>query len=134
MYKKPFRWVAWATLLIPFSVWAQEMDHSSHGMGAPDTSEVAVVELAPKGGDASSSNDEISVETEVAELASGRGGCKHRGGGKKGHEGHGGGKGGGHGGSHGGMQRKHKEMVARMDLIEARLAKIEVMLERLLQR
>lgn len=33
-----------------------------------------------------------------------------------------------------GMMRKHKQVVNRLDLIDARMAKIEVMLERLMQR
>jgi hypothetical protein len=61
-------------------------------------------------------------------------------GGRGGHEGHdkrgGHGKMGGHGGGGhgGGHSEKHAQVVRRLDLIEARLAKIEFMLERLLQR
>lgn len=51
------------------------------------------------------------------------------------HSGHGGKGGGKHGGGmHGGMKEKHRQMVNRLDMIEARLAKIELMLERLIQR
>ena len=56
------------------------------------------------------------------------------------HSGHGGKSGGMHGsgkhggGMHGGMEEKHRQMVNRLDMIEARLAKIELMLERLMQR
>jgi hypothetical protein len=42
---------------------------------------------------------------------------------------------GGHGGGKGhGMHEKHRKLIGRLDLLEARLAKIETMLERLLQR
>jgi hypothetical protein len=50
-----------------------------------------------------------------------------KGGGMMGYGGHGGGK--GHG-----MHEKHRKLIGRLDLLEARLAKIETMLERLLQR
>lgn len=45
-----------------------------------------------------------------------------------------GGMGGGMGMRHGAMHEKHRELIGRLDLLEARMAKIEVMLERLLQR
>lgn len=45
-----------------------------------------------------------------------------------------GGMGGGMGMRHGGMHEKHRELIGRLDLLEARMAKIEVMLERLLQQ
>jgi hypothetical protein len=45
-----------------------------------------------------------------------------------------GGMGGGMGMRHGGRHEKHRELIGRLDLLEARMAKIEVMLERLLER
>lgn len=39
----------------------------------------------------------------------------------------------GHGMGHG-MMQKHQQLVSRLDLLDARMAKIEAMLERLLQR
>jgi hypothetical protein len=70
------------------------------------------------------------------------GGGKHgkggHGGGKHGKGGHGGGKHGkgGHGaGKHGKVGHdKHREVVQRLDMIEARMAKIEAMLETLIRR
>ncbi len=69
----------------------------------------------------------------------GQGGMKMCHGGKMGmmHGGKGGGmKGcGGHRGGKGhGMHEKYRKLIGRLDLLEARLAKIETMLERLLQR
>lgn len=64
----------------------------------------------------------------------GRGMMGHGGGGMMGH---GGGRtmgGGDHGMGGHGMMKKHQEVLNRLDLLEARLAKIEVMLERLMQR
>ena len=45
-----------------------------------------------------------------------------------------GGKGGMMGGGKGGMQERYRELRDRLDLLDARMAKIETMLERLLQR
>jgi hypothetical protein len=45
-----------------------------------------------------------------------------------------GGMGGGMGMRHGGKHENDRELIGRLDLLEARMAKIEVMLERLLQR
>jgi hypothetical protein len=60
-------------------------------------------------------------------------GGKHKGKGQHGKGGHGGMKHGG--GQHGkGMHGKHEQVVKRLDMIEARLAKIEAMLESLVRR
>ena len=71
----------------------------------------------------------------MTQMRSGRGIMGHGRGGKMDHGG--GGMMGG-GGDHGmgghGMMKKHQEVLNRLDLLEARLAKIEVMLERLMQR
>jgi len=67
------------------------------------------------------------------------GGQKGRGGmmqGSSGMMGHGGGmmSHGKKGGHDKGMMRKHQQIVNRLDMLDARMAKIEVMLERLMQR
>lgn len=71
--------------------------------------------------------DHGDAKDDDSQDSSGHSGHGDKGGGK-----HGGGKHGG--GMHGGMEEKHRQMVNRIDMIEARLAKIELMLERLMQR
>ena len=45
------------------------------------------------------------------------------------------GHGGGHGDGHGkGMHERYRKLMTRLDLLEARMAKMEIMLERLLER
>ncbi len=78
------------------------------------------------GAEAAVSDSAVAAPAQAEQAHVGHGpGMRHRGG-----CGHKGGKG-MHGGGHHG---KHAEVVQRLDLIEARLAKIELMLESLMKR
>ncbi len=72
-------------------------------------------------------HDHGDANDDDSQDSSGHSGHGDKGGGKQGGGKHG-------GGMHGGMEEKHRQMVNRIDMIEARLAKIELMLERLMQR
>ena len=148
MLTKRFVPLALSSLLTASPLLLAEEAHQ-HGQAAPTVTAVGMPTGTPgnvaQQGTTSEPADDTDQGGGMTQMRSGRG---MMGGGKMGHGmmGHGGGGKMDHGGGgmmggrgdHGmgghGMMKKHQEVLNRLDLLEARLAKIEVMLERLMQR